>query len=135
MKKMIYGFLVAALLMGQAIAGGAASDEPVAMLGHDISALMSGKTTKCVKTKDNSTCSTYFAEDGVVKRILDTDGKRRSGQWSIDGDSHLLIQWDGKKKPLVFVVMDMRDGTYNLVKKGKLKSTIIGFSNGNSLNL
>jgi len=31
--------------------------------------------------------------------------------------------------------MDMGDGTYNLVKKGSTKSTITGFSGGNSLNL
>jgi len=135
MKKLLLAYLLLTLSLTQAMAGGGASDEPVAMLGHDIIALISDKTTKCVKTKDDSTCSTFFSRDGVVKRILDTNGKRRSGKWYIDEENHLCIRWDGKTKSLVFVVMDMRDSTYNLIKKGKLKSTIIGFSEGNSLNL
>lgn len=101
----------------------------------DIKPLISGKTTACLKTRDDSTCSTWFSEDGVVKRKMDADGKRKDGRWFVDDSDRLCILWDGKTKPLCLVVTRNDDQTYDLAKKGRHVSTITKFHAGNTEGL
>lgn len=118
------------LFTSTVLAGGS-----VELNGAQITALLSGKTTDCVKIKDGSTCATFFSKDGIVKRILDDDGARRDGKWYTDAQDLLCIHWDIKPKPLCLTVEDNGDNTYDLLKKGSHKSTITKFHNGNSRGL
>lgn len=93
-------------------------------------------TQHCRKEKDQSTCTTYFAADGTIKRRLHADGKRREGSWNIDQENdRLCITWKGKSKALCFDVYANKDGTLDMHKKGKHKSTVITFFPGNAEEL
>ncbi len=89
----------------------------------------SGKTAECVKTKDKSTCSTYMSERGQVKRHMRQSGKQRTGKWHAAGHQ-LCILWSGKSKDLCFDIQKQGNGDLHLVRKGKVKSVITGFKNG-----
>lgn len=89
-------------------------------------------TQHCRKEKDQSTCTTYFAADGTIKRRMHKDGKRRDGNWEVNADQNLLcITWTGKTKALCFEAYMNRDGTLDMYKKGKHLSTVITFFKGN----
>lgn len=96
----------------------------------------SNTTQHCRKEKDQSTCTTYFSADGTIKRRLHADGKRREGSWKIDSEKdQLCITWKGKTKALCFDVYKNKDGTMDLHKKGKHKSTVMTFFPGNAEQL
>lgn len=89
-------------------------------------------TQHCRKEKDKSTCTTYFAADGTIKRRMHKDGKRRDGNWEVKADKNLLcITWTGKTKALCFEAFMNNDGTLDMYKKGKHLSTVITFFKGN----
>jgi len=97
--------------------------------------LVREKTVECVKEKDQALCSNYFTSKGVVTRMMHADGKRKVGRWFLDDQARLCILWDGKIKPLCFVVYAQPDGRYNLIKKGKHITTITGTEDGNTKDL
>lgn len=122
-----------ALLM--LLSTGAMADGPEPLGRQDIIDLVREKTTECRKEKDQSMCSNYFTEKGVIKRIMHADGKRRDGRWFIDDQTRLCILWDGKIKPLCFTVFEQADGSYKLIKKGKHITSITAVEDGNTKNL
>ena len=96
----------------------------------------SNTTQHCRKEKDQSTCTTYFSGDGVIKRRMHADGKRKQGTWEVKSDlNQLCITWKGKTKALCFEAYMNRDGTLDMYKKGKHLSTVVTFFNGNVENL
>ena len=92
--------------------------------------LIYDKTADCRKEKDQSTCVNYFSPEGEFAQLRE-NGKRKDGRWFLDDSDRLCILWNGKYKPLCFVVTENGDGTYNMTKKGKHKSTILGTADGN----
>jgi len=128
--------MLAATLL--AVAGGvmaAAMEEQEALERFDIIDVVSDQTTLCRKEKDQSLCSNYFGEDGVIKRIMHDDGARKDGVWFIDDQDRLCILWKGKIKPLCFHVYEQEDGSFNLIKKGKHITTILDTEQGNTKGL
>lgn len=125
-------FLLTAVLVLAMGAPAFAADAEV-VSGYEVKLFFNGRTADCIKTKDDSTCATFFAKDGEVKRITHNDGKQRVGKWWVSDEGNLCVHWNGKKKPLCFVIKDPRDGTFQLVRKGKLKSIVTGAQPGNSL--
>jgi len=107
--------------------------EPTQVSGYEVKLFLNGKTANCIKTKDNSTCDTYFAEDGSLKRFTPDDGKTKTGTWWVDEEGLLNVQWTGRSRSMRFNVMDPRDGTWQLVKGGKLMSLISGVRPGDQL--
>jgi hypothetical protein len=105
-------------------------------LGRDgLVELVSEKTVLCRKEKDQSLCSNYFSEGGVIKRIMHEDGARREGVWFVDDQDRLCILWRGKIKPLCFNVYPQADGSYHLIKNERHITTILGFEDGNAKDL
>jgi hypothetical protein len=119
------------------VAGGAAAETAgrAALERFDIVDLVSDQTTLCRKEKDQSLCSNYFSEDGVIKRIMHDDGERRQGVWFIDDQDRLCILWQGKIKPLCFHVYEQEDGSYDLIKNDEHITTILGTEQGNTKGL
>ena len=101
----------------------------------DIIELVSEKTTECRKEKDQSLCSNYFTEDGVIKRVMHEDGERRDGVWFVDDTERLCILWKGKIKPLCFSVFEQDDGSFKLIKNDRHITTITGVEDGNTKDL
>lgn len=126
--------LLAALVMSSS-AIVAAADEPVALDRDEIIELVSEKTTECRKEKDQSLCSNYFTEDGVIKRVMHDDGARRDGVWFVDDSERLCILWKGKIKPLCFSVFEQSDGSYHLIRHDRHITTIVGTEDGNTRDL
>ena len=123
---------VSALLLGAPLA--LASDaDPID--SFDIIELVSEKTVECRKEKDQSLCSNWFTEDGVVKRLMHDDGARREGVWFVDDQDRLCILWKGKIKPLCFLVYEQQDDSYRLIKGEKHITTILGIEEGNTKDL
>lgn len=127
----VYSMVLTLLISTVVLAGG--DSEPLAR--QDIIDLVRGKTAECRKEKDQSMCSNYFTEKGVIKRIMHEDGKRKDGRWFLDDQSRLCILWDGKLKPYCFKVYGQPDGSYKLLKKGRHITTITGIEHGNTRNL
>ena len=92
--------------------------------------LVFDQTADCRKEKDQSLCVNYFSPEGNLTQLRD-NGDRKTGRWFLDDTDRLCILWDGKYKPLCFVVSEGPDGTYKMVRKGKHKSTILGTAPGN----
>ena len=141
---MRFSNLLAATLMGLVSLTACAADpvktEPMKTEARSLDRdsiidLVSEQTTECRKEKDGSLCSNYFTEDGVIKRVMHEDGARRDGVWFIDDQERLCILWTGKIKPLCFEVFEQADGSYNLIKRGKHITTILGTEDGNTKNL
>ena len=129
MRRMTYSLMLLVLaLSATAVAG----TTPVN--GYELKTFLNGKTAKCIKTSDNSTCDTYFADDGSIKRYTPSDGKTRQGKWWVDADGMLNVQWTGKKKPLKFSVVDTGEGHWQLLRRGKIKSLITGAQPGDHIN-
>ena len=124
-----FSLLAGALL----VLSGVAAAEPVTVPGFEVKTFLNGRTANCVKTKDNSTCDTYFAEDGSVKRYTFDDQKLRKGKWWVDDKGLLNVQWTGKKRPLKFSVVDPGTGSWELRKKKKLKALITGATPGDHI--
>ncbi|MDJ0832967.1 MAG: hypothetical protein QNJ69_05555 [Gammaproteobacteria bacterium] len=96
----------------------------------------SDTTQHCRKEKDQSTCTTYFSADGVIKRRMHEDGKLKDGTWMVKDDTdQLCITWTGKTKALCFEAYLNHDGTLDMYKKGRHLSTVITFFEGNVENL
>ena len=95
---------------------------------------MLDKTANCRKEKDKSLCVNYFSPEGVLVQVRDS-GERKDGRWFLDDSDRLCILWNGKLKPLCFVVTENDDVSYNMVRKGKHKSTIPELKDGNTENL
>ena len=130
----LYRICLSALLTifsAAVLAGGDA--EPLGR--KDIIDLVRGNTVQCVKEKDQALCSNYFTPKGVVTRMMHADGKRKVGRWFLDDQARLCILWDGKIKPLCFIVYAQPDGSYNLIKRGRHITTITGVEDGNTKNL
>lgn len=106
--------------------------QAAALSGDDITSLFSGKTASCIKSKDQSTCLTFMSSDGKVKRLTNADGKTRLGTWNVT-NNQLCILWAKKKKDLCFDVVKQNDTEYLLNRKGKTKSIINGFSDGDTI--
>mgnify|MGYP001827572710 CR=1 FL=1 len=102
---------------------------------YDIIELVSEQTVECRRQKDQSLCSNWFSEQGVVKRIMHDDGERRDGRWFVDDQDRLCILWEAKLKPLCFLVYEEPDGSYRLFKGEKHITTILGVESGNSRGL
>jgi hypothetical protein len=117
------------------LATGAMAEGPESLGRQGIIDLVRDKTAECRKEKDQSMCSNYFSEKGVIKRIMHEDGKRRDGRWFLDDQTRLCILWDGKIKPLCFTVFEQADGSYKLIKKGRHITTITAVEDGNTKNL
>ena len=100
----------------------------------ELEELVLDKTASCRKEKDKSHCVNYFSPEGELVQVRDS-GKRKDGRWFLDDSDRLCILWNGKLKPLCFVVTKNDDGTYNMVKSGKHKSTILELKDGNTENL
>lgn len=111
------------------------ADEPEPLGRQDIIDLVRGKTVECRKEKDQALCSNYFTHKGVVTRMMHADSKLKVGRWFLDDKTRLCILWDGKIKPLCFVVFEQLDGSYKLIKKGKHITTITAVEDGNTKNL
>lgn len=92
--------------------------------------LIYDKTSDCRKEKDQSTCVNYFSPEGEIAQLRES-GVRKDGHWFLDDSGRLCILWHGKYKPLCFVVTENEDGTYNMNRKGKHKSTILDTADGN----
>ena len=99
----------------------------------ELEELVYDKTANCRKEKDQSLCTNYFSPEGVIVQVRDS-GKRKDGRWFLDDSDRLCILWNGKLKPLCFVVTENEDGSYRMEKNGKLKSTILGLKDGNTEN-
>jgi hypothetical protein len=108
------------------------SDEPVPLTREELLELVYDKTVDCRKEKDQSTCVNYFSDEGVMVQVLHKNNKRKDGRWFLDDADRLCILWDGKYKPLCFVVIENDDGTYNMIKGGKHMSTMLKFYDGNT---
>ncbi len=89
----------------------------------------SGNTSACIKEKDQTTCSTYMGERGQVKRHMHDSGKQRLGKWHAAGHQ-LCILWEGKTRDLCFDIFKLENGHVQLIRKGKLKSTVTEFKPG-----
>ncbi len=123
---------VSALLLGAPLALASDTDP---LDSFDIIELVSEKTVECRKEKDQSLCSNWFTEDGVVKRLMHDDGARREGVWFVDDQDRLCILWKGKIKPLCFLVYEQQDDSYRLIKGEKHITTILGIEEGNTKDL
>ncbi len=97
----------------------------------EIEFLVTDKTTACLKEKDQSTCTTYFAPEGVMKRRMHDSDARKEGRWFVDDSDRLCILWESKIKPVCFVVTRNEDGTYAMTKKGRQISSILELKEGN----
>ena len=111
------------------------SEEPVALDGYDITDLVIDQTANCRKEKDQSTCINFFSSEGIIVQVQDDDGERKDGRWFVDDSDRLCILWNGKLKPLCFVVIVNDDETYNMIKHEKHISTILKLTDGNINNL
>lgn len=89
----------------------------------------SGKTSMCVKARDQSTCVTYMGDDGQVKRLTHNDNIRKTGKWHAAGHQ-LCITWTGKTRALCFDIYRDESGDFLLIRKGKLKATVKEFRDG-----
>jgi hypothetical protein len=123
--SLLFGAL---LLASQAQAGEDLTSEQLD--SFELYELVYDQTADCRKEKDQSLCVNFFSPEGNLTQLRD-NGKRKIGRWFLDDADRLCILWDGKYKPLCFVVTENEDGTYNMVRKGKHKSTILGTAPGN----
>lgn len=106
--------------------------------GDEIRDLVTDKTTGCLKEKDQSTCTTYFSPEGVMKRRMHDTGARKDARWFVDDADRLCILWPKRTKALCLVVTENEDGTYALTKRtedGKHVSSITEFGDGNTEGL
>ena len=99
----------------------------------ELEELVYDKTANCRKEKDQSLCMNYFSPEGEIIQVRD-NGKRKDGRWFLDDSDRLCILWYGKFRPLCFVVSKNEDGSFNMVRNGKHKSTILKLSDGNTEN-
>ena len=96
----------------------------------------SNSTQHCRKEKDQSTCTTFFSADGIIKRRMHEDGKRKEGTWEIDIENDkLCITWKGKTKSLCFDAYINQDKTIDMYKNGRHISTVLTFFPGNAEGL
>lgn len=111
------------------------ADDPEPLDRFEVEELVSNKTAECRKEKDESLCVNYFAEDGAFAQVMHSDGERKDGVWFIDDEDRLCILWKGKIRPLCFSVYPQDDGTYNMIRREKHVSTILGTEDGNAKGL
>ncbi len=103
-----------------------------ALSSAEITALFTGNTANCIKTKDQTICETYMGADGNLKRLTHSNGKTRLGTWHAT-DNQLCILWANKTKDVCFDIHKNADNNYNLDRKGKTRSIITGVTAGNTL--
>jgi len=111
------------------------SAEPEPLTRYQLHDLVLNKTADCRKEKDQSTCVNYFSAEGEMVQVLHKNRKRKDGRWFLDDSDRLCILWNGKLKPLCFVVTENDDGSYNMIKRGKHVSTMLKLVEGNTENL
>jgi len=96
----------------------------------------SNTTQHCRKENDQSTCTTFFSADGVIKRRMHEDGARKEGIWTIDSENdQLCITWAGSDKTLCFEAYFNKDHTIDMYKNGRHLSTVLTFFPGNAEGL
>ncbi len=96
----------------------------------------SNTTQHCRKEKDQSTCTTFFSAEGVIKRRMHRDGARKEGTWEVNIENdQLCITWSGKTKSLCFDAYLNKDRTIDMYKGGRHISTVMTFFPGNAENL
>lgn len=110
------------------------ADDPAPLDRDEVIELVGEKTVECRKEKDQSLCSNYFSEDGVIVQVMRDDGERKGGVWFVDDRERLCILWKGKIKPLCFGVYPQPDGTYHMIRRERHVTTILGTEDGNSQN-
>ncbi|MGB0722434.1 MAG: hypothetical protein ACPGU7_08565 [Gammaproteobacteria bacterium] len=112
-----------------------AGEDPLIPLdSYRIQRLLDGRTATCVREHDQATCLSFFGSDGIIKRRMDADGKRREGRWSSDNDQ-LCVIWDDKpEKTNCWDITDNADGSYVLRWRGKPKALMQHFRAGNTLD-
>ena len=101
---------------------------------YELKDLVKDKTVDCRKEKDKSTCVNYFSPRGVLIQMRD-NGDRKDGRWFLDDADRLCILWNGKIKPLCFTVTENDADGYDMIRKGKHKSTMLKITDGNRDNL
>ena len=126
-NRLLFACFALAMLAGSVVA------EPTPVDAYEIKLFLNGRTADCVKSSDGSTCDTYFATDGAVKRFTYEDRKLRLGKWWVDEEDRLCVQWQGKDKPLRFDVMDTGEGPWQLVTGGRVRADILGAAPGDTL--
>lgn len=100
--------------------------------GETIESMVLGNTAACRKQKDQSTCSIYFADDGVMIRQMHDSGVRKQGRWFTDDSDRLCILWDGRYRPSCFVLHEREDGVIDLIKGERHLSSILEMKEGNA---
>lgn len=108
-----------------------AGEESPPLTAEELETLVSGKTAECRKEKDQSQCVTFFSDEGRVVQVLADPEDRKDGRWFLDDADRLCILWDGRIKPLCFVVDRQSDGTYRMVKNGRHLSSMTALFDGN----
>jgi len=131
LSRLVRVFLVFSITMPVCYAE--SPDSAKSLDKYELEELVLDKTANCRKEKDKSHCVNYFSPEGVLVQVRDS-GKRKDGRWFLDDSDRLCILWNGKIKPLCFVVNNNGDGSYSMVKNGKLKSTILELKDGNTEN-
>ncbi len=113
----------------------AATEDPEPLDRDQVVELVSDKTAECRKEKDQSLCSNYFSDDGVIVQVMRDDGERKEGAWFVDDQERLCILWKGRIKAYCFSVYAQPDGSYNLIRRERHITTILGTEDGNPQNL
>ena len=131
MLKLLRHVLVSVITLLCALTLHAAEPGGEKLNSTQIIEVFSGRTSLCIKEKDQSGCSTFMSERGRVKRFTYKDKKQKTGKWHAAGHQ-LCILWDGKTRELCFDIYETPKGEYQLFKKGKLKATVTGFEAGDT---
>ena len=127
-------FVISFLSIIMPVHAAESSVEIVGLDYYELKDLVKDKTVDCRKEKDKSTCVNYFSPEGVLIQVRD-NGERKDGRWFLDDSGRLCILWNGKIKPLCFIVSENDEGGYNMIMKGKHKSTMLEVTDGNRDNL
>ena len=127
-------FVISFLSIIMPIHAAESTGETVGLDYYELKDLVKDKTVDCRKEKDKSTCVNYFSPEGLLIQVRD-NGERKDGRWFLDDSDRLCILWSGKIKPLCFIVTENDEGGYNMIMKGKHKSTMLEVTDGNRDNL
>lgn len=128
----MFRFLTISLFLSPLLLVSANSFAHGKLNAEDLKTRFTDTTQHCRKEKDQSTCTTYFSADGMIKRRMHEDGKRKDGVWSVNSENdQLCITWTGKTKALCFDAFMNKNGTIDMYKRGRHLSTVVTFFKGN----
>lgn len=100
----------------------------------EIEELFTDTTQQCDQTGKDATCITHTTDENRVIRVMlsgKNEGKRYIGTWEVNRNGLFCITWDGKDKPLCFVVTSTEDDKYHLYLRGYHKATVLSVEPGN----